>query len=309
MQTPARAAPRLTPLPKRVDGRWGLSIKLSLRKGNSHELVDDHGKAAQLEDEAEPSLKLEPLTKKSSEVESLGDSPVRCGTGGAMSFRTEDSIPLSGPTSGKNSNVYIAMGDEGVNEVTNRGPVYTGKLTRLKEIGYGTEASVHLVELNDDEGRVMVLKEYQAHKNRGFDGNTMIDTIMEEYRLLKSLNHPRIIQYWSLYKPAGSGKYGSGHNSIGMLMEYMEGGSLDEHLAKAGRITPLDLKKKWLRQILQGLLYLHEHKVIHRDLKVIISFAALNDPPSLRIYYSLKTMRISRSQISGFRLSFVIPFP
>jgi len=49
-------------------------------------------------------------------------------------------------------------------------------------------------------------------------------------------------------------------------LEYVAGGSLRDILKKFG---PLDekLTKIYIRQILEGLLYLHQNKVVHRDLK------------------------------------------
>ena len=53
-------------------------------------------------------------------------------------------------------------------------------------------------------------------------------------------------------------------------MEYMMGGSLYDLLKKNKRGLPLDQTKKILRQVVEGINYLHKHKILHRDLKVFL---------------------------------------
>jgi mitogen-activated protein kinase kinase kinase 2 len=49
-------------------------------------------------------------------------------------------------------------------------------------------------------------------------------------------------------------------------MEYMTGGSVREQISNYGALTE-QLTKKYTRQILEGLVYLHENRYIHRDIK------------------------------------------
>jgi serine/threonine protein kinase len=49
-------------------------------------------------------------------------------------------------------------------------------------------------------------------------------------------------------------------------MEYMTGGSVREQILNYGALTE-QLTKKYTRQILEGLVYLHENRYIHRDIK------------------------------------------
>ena len=50
------------------------------------------------------------------------------------------------------------------------------------------------------------------------------------------------------------------------ITELCSGGSLNEFLKKSGTVR-CSVLKKVLRQVLQGLVVLHEHGAIHRDLK------------------------------------------
>ena len=49
-------------------------------------------------------------------------------------------------------------------------------------------------------------------------------------------------------------------------MEYVEGGSLETQLQKLGKFRE-DLASYYCKQIIEGLIYLHEQLVIHGDLK------------------------------------------
>lgn len=51
-----------------------------------------------------------------------------------------------------------------------------------------------------------------------------------------------------------------------ILLEYMDRGSLDDIVSKTGPISETILAKI-AEQVLRGLEFLHNHKIIHRDIK------------------------------------------
>src|SRR6218665_1503644 len=58
--------------------------------------------------------------------------------------------------------------------------------------------------------------------------------------------------------------------AIFIVMEYAAGGSLHGALKSAGESgqkLPIDIVANWAKQIAEGMLYLHEKDVVHRDLK------------------------------------------
>jgi len=80
-----------------------------------------------------------------------------------------------------------------------------------------------------------------------------------EVEKLKELSHPNIIKY--LQVNAASDK-----QSINILLEYMPGGSVRNILDKFG---PLEEKiiRIYMKQILEGLKYLHANNIVHNNLK------------------------------------------
>ena len=56
-------------------------------------------------------------------------------------------------------------------------------------------------------------------------------------------------------------------DSVYIVMEYMEGGRLNDILQLPKPLTEAQVKFIFF-QILLGVEYLHEHDIVHRDLKV-----------------------------------------
>ncbi|KAL5005244.1 hypothetical protein ScPMuIL_018700 [Solemya velum] len=82
--------------------------------------------------------------------------------------------------------------------------------------------------------------------------------IIRELKVLHECNSPYIVGFYGAF-------YSDGEISI--CMEYMDGGSLDLILKKAGRI-PEQILGKITVNVLKGLSYLREkHQIMHRDVK------------------------------------------
>ncbi|OCF43911.1 STE/STE11/CDC15 protein kinase [Kwoniella heveanensis CBS 569] len=81
--------------------------------------------------------------------------------------------------------------------------------------------------------------------------------IMSEIDLLKNLNHPNIVKYKGFARDK---------ENLFIVLEYCENGSLQTIFKKFGKF-PESLVSVYISQVLQGLIYLHEQGVIHRDIK------------------------------------------
>ncbi|KAL2430384.1 Cytokinesis protein sepH [Exophiala dermatitidis] len=81
--------------------------------------------------------------------------------------------------------------------------------------------------------------------------------IMLEIDLLKNLDHPNIVKYHGFVKTP---------ETLNIILEYCENGSLHSISKNFGRF-PENLVALYMSQVLQGLVYLHEQGVIHRDIK------------------------------------------
>ncbi|KAJ1326312.1 cell division control protein CDC15 [Microdochium nivale] len=81
--------------------------------------------------------------------------------------------------------------------------------------------------------------------------------IEAEIDLLKNLNHDNIVKYIGFVKTA---------DCLNIILEYCENGSLHS-ICKAYGKFPENLVGVYMTQVLQGLHYLHDQGVIHRDIK------------------------------------------
>lgn len=84
-----------------------------------------------------------------------------------------------------------------------------------------------------------------------------LEELLAEVRLLRDLQHDNIVGIISSTVVAGR---------VVMVMEFVSGGSL-QSLVEQFEALPIPSCKRYARDILRGLEFLHNHDVIHRDLK------------------------------------------
>ena len=114
----------------------------------------------------------------------------------------------------------------------------------------------------------VALKQYDLVKSHKKNGEAF-DGLKKEFNMLRQVEHENIIKYLCLYKPQTT----TYNNCLefGIVMEHMPGGSLDSFIEENFAKLTFETKKAIMKQILSGLEFLHQHNIIHRDLKVTYS--------------------------------------
>ncbi|KAL4612648.1 hypothetical protein ACB092_08G215700 [Castanea dentata] len=87
----------------------------------------------------------------------------------------------------------------------------------------------------------------------------MEERVKREIEILKLLRHPHIIE---LYEVIDTPK------KIYLVMEYAELGDLTVYMEAIGKLPEEEARKIFQQQIISGVEYCHEKKVVHRDLKL-----------------------------------------
>lgn len=127
-------------------------------------------------------------------------------------------------------------------------------------IGQGSFGSVFLA-LHAITGELMAVKQVEVPSTSistvDKKKESMINALRREIDLLRDLQHKNIVQY------LGSN---SDDEHFNIFLEYVPGGSVAGMLNSYGQLQE-PLIRSFVRQILDGLSYLHGKDIIHRDIK------------------------------------------
>ncbi|XP_041116183.1 serine/threonine-protein kinase Nek3-like [Polyodon spathula] len=125
--------------------------------------------------------------------------------------------------------------------------------TVLKVIGEGSFGQALLVQPTK-ESEKYVLKEIRLPKTQ-----SGIQSSRNEAILLAKMKHPNIVAFRESFEAEGH---------LYIVMEFCAGGDLMQKLKwQKGSLFPEDMILNWFTQICLGTKYIHEQRVLHRDLK------------------------------------------
>ncbi|TVR13178.1 MAG: serine/threonine protein kinase, partial [Planctomycetota bacterium] len=161
------------------------------------------------------------------------------------------------------------------NETTNEPPpphlsgAEPGLIQELEEAGYrvgsclghGGMATVYLAVQKSLE-RQVALKVH--HQRESAERTRFAERFLQEARMAARVSHPNVATIYDV---------GHTPSSVYMAMEYMSGGDLEQQLRRVERFHPLEALH-CLCDILRGLSALHDHGLIHRDIKTANCFIA-----------------------------------
>eukprot|EP01062_Namystynia_karyoxenos_P072753 TRINITY_DN691_c0_g3_i3.p1 TRINITY_DN691_c0_g3~~TRINITY_DN691_c0_g3_i3.p1 ORF type:complete len:1756 (+),score=397.13 TRINITY_DN691_c0_g3_i3:113-5269(+) len=86
-----------------------------------------------------------------------------------------------------------------------------------------------------------------------------IDELLQEVALMQQLRHENVVAYLASALVDGY---------VMIIMEYLSGGSLFSVMKEFGDAKlPLTSVQRYLRDIVRGLAFLHQHEIVHRDMK------------------------------------------
>eukprot|EP00755_Sulcionema_specki_P015749 Sspe_Gene.60230::Locus_33178_Transcript_1_1_Confidence_1.000_Length_2991::g.60230::m.60230 len=116
-----------------------------------------------------------------------------------------------------------------------------------------------------------------------------IEQILNEVNVLSNLSHENIVSYVSSTVA---------DNYLLVCMEYVSGGSLATIISQFGTL-PSNSVKRYTKEILRGLWYLHSHDVIHRDLKPGNVLVQIDGQCKLADFGTCMKLSRAKEQVSG----------
>ena len=128
----------------------------------------------------------------------------------------------------------------------------------IKKIGQGSYAIVYKATRLSDR-KVIAVKIISVAKL----DKKQLENALTEVRIICAIKHPNIVQYHDAF-------IDQKNKDLYLIMEYLGGGDLSGRIGFLQRAKSLLSEKQVWRyslQILQGLKALHQHKIIHRDIK------------------------------------------
>lgn len=85
----------------------------------------------------------------------------------------------------------------------------------------------------------------------------MVNRVKQEVAIHSRLKHPAVLELYTFFEDS---------NYVYLVLELCHSGELQRYLKKNNRILSEDEASHILSQVVQGLLYLHSHKILHRDM-------------------------------------------
>ncbi len=122
----------------------------------------------------------------------------------------------------------------------------------LDRLGKGRMAGVYRAQ--HQLGQIVAIKVLPPSKAK--DAN-LLGRFMREARLAAKLKHPNIVRTFQM---------GQANELYYLVMEYLEGETLDDVLAKRQKFLPAEAVRL-VYQALQGLQHIQSQNLVHRDLK------------------------------------------
>lgn len=131
-----------------------------------------------------------------------------------------------------------------------------GRFQLVRELGRGAQGEVWLA-LDTRLGRSVALKTLRLDAQEGQSAGALLQTLLDEARIVSSLQHPNLVGLFDAGEERGA-PY--------LVFEYVEGRTLSQLLREQRRLPPSRAVNIAIA-LARGVGYAHGRNIVHRDLK------------------------------------------
>ncbi|RAH83228.1 protein kinase [Aspergillus japonicus CBS 114.51] len=151
------------------------------------------------------------------------------------------------------------------------------KYRKLRQLGHGTFSQVSLamrVETRDSDPsqygsslqdlnlatqKLVAVKIIEYGPAGGADEERLEVSLKREVEILKSVNHPSLVQLKA---------FGSDEKRALLVLDYCPGGDLFDVASSSNRPLNPPVIRRMFAELVAAVRYLHEHYIVHRDIKL-----------------------------------------
>ena len=163
------------------------------------------------------------------------------------------------------------------------------KFTKVKNIGKGNMGACALARNNED-GRYYVIKQVDLAKLNKKERQQSLN----EAKVLSSLRHPNVINYVDSFLARKS-------DHLCIVMEFADGGDLSSRIKNNHGVNfPESMVLDWFIQMALSLHYVHQRKILHRDVKTQNVFLTQDGLCKLGDFGIARTLNSTYDQASTF---------
>lgn len=135
-----------------------------------------------------------------------------------------------------------------------------------RELGNGANARVYLGYHSAKSSEAFAIKLINGESSNSEEVNA--ESIIMEAKTLQNLNHPNIIKVYELKADGKINNRGTVYdgNTLYCVMQLAEKGVMLDYLMNGGAMSE-NVARHYFRQLVEGMIFIHNKGVVHRDLK------------------------------------------
>lgn len=126
------------------------------------------------------------------------------------------------------------------------------KYQKIDKLGEGTYGIVYKAQ-NKQSGDIVALKRIRLDN----EDEGVPCTAIREISILKDMKHPNIVRLMDVLHT---------EKKLTLVFEYLDS-DLKKYMDTCGEAMEMSVIKSFMQQLLRGIAYCHEHRILHRDLK------------------------------------------